>query len=110
VEWHCRAQEYARPDHRQIERGNQRCSRRRKFRGRISDLGSAVLTGSPADFEKLIADEIEKWGKVIRAATSSRSDPARHALQNSRGISVTCPGRIGQRFLPTLPGSLDTRA
>ena len=39
-----------------------------KFRGRISDLGSAVLPGSPADFGKLIADEIEKWGKVIRAA------------------------------------------
>jgi tripartite-type tricarboxylate transporter receptor subunit TctC len=39
-----------------------------KFKGRISDLGSAVLPGSPADFGKLIADEIEKWGKVIRTA------------------------------------------
>ena len=39
-----------------------------KFRARISDLGSAVLPGSPADFGKLITDEIEKWGKVIRAA------------------------------------------
>jgi hypothetical protein len=27
-----------------------------------------VLPGSPADFAKLIAEEIEKWGKVIRAA------------------------------------------
>jgi hypothetical protein len=27
-----------------------------------------VLSGSPADFGKLIADETEKWGKVIRAA------------------------------------------
>jgi len=27
-----------------------------------------VLPGSPADFGKLIADETEKWGKVIRAA------------------------------------------
>jgi hypothetical protein len=27
-----------------------------------------VLTGSPADFGKLIADDIEKWSKVIRAA------------------------------------------
>ena len=26
------------------------------------------LRGSPADFGKLIADETEKWGKVIRAA------------------------------------------
>jgi len=27
-----------------------------------------ALTGSPTDFGKLIADETEKWGKVIRAA------------------------------------------
>jgi hypothetical protein len=27
-----------------------------------------VLPGSPSDFGKLIADETEKWGKVIRAA------------------------------------------
>jgi len=39
-----------------------------KFSARISDLGSSVLPGSPADFGKLIADEIEKWGKVIRTA------------------------------------------
>jgi hypothetical protein len=26
-----------------------------------------VISGSPADFGKLIADEAEKWGKVIRA-------------------------------------------
>jgi hypothetical protein len=34
----------------------------------IRDLSGAVLPGSPADFAKLIAEEIEKWGKVIRAA------------------------------------------
>jgi hypothetical protein len=27
-----------------------------------------VLSGSPADFGKLIADETERWGKVVRAA------------------------------------------
>ena len=27
-----------------------------------------MLPGSPADFGKLIADDTEKWGKVIRAA------------------------------------------
>jgi hypothetical protein len=27
-----------------------------------------VLPASPADFEKLIAEETKKWGKVIRAA------------------------------------------
>jgi tripartite-type tricarboxylate transporter receptor subunit TctC len=35
---------------------------------RITELGSAVLTLSPAEFGKLIADETEKWGKVIRSA------------------------------------------
>jgi hypothetical protein len=35
---------------------------------RLADLGGTVLPGSPADFGKLIADETEKWGKVIRAA------------------------------------------
>jgi len=35
---------------------------------RIADLGGTVLAGSPAEFGKLLADETEKWGKVIRAA------------------------------------------
>ena len=38
------------------------------MRAPLADLGGAVLAGSPADFGKLIADETEKWGKVIRAA------------------------------------------
>ena len=33
----------------------------------LADLGSTILPGSPADFGKLIADETEKWGNVIRA-------------------------------------------
>lgn len=39
-----------------------------KFKARFAQLGGTVLVGSPADFAKLIADETEKWGKVIRAA------------------------------------------
>jgi len=39
-----------------------------KMKMRLADLGGTVLPGSPADFGKLIADETEKWGKVIRAA------------------------------------------
>jgi tripartite-type tricarboxylate transporter receptor subunit TctC len=39
-----------------------------KFKARLADLSAAALPGSPADFGKLIADETEKWGKVIRAA------------------------------------------
>ncbi len=39
-----------------------------KIKARLADLDGTVLAGSPADFGKLIADETEKWGKVIRAA------------------------------------------
>ena len=35
---------------------------------RLADMGGMALTGSPADFGKLITDETEKWGKVIRDA------------------------------------------
>jgi tripartite-type tricarboxylate transporter receptor subunit TctC len=34
---------------------------------KLSGLGGSVMSGSPADFRKLIGDETEKWGKVIRA-------------------------------------------
>jgi tripartite-type tricarboxylate transporter receptor subunit TctC len=37
-----------------------------KFTSRIAELGATTLPGSSADFGKLIVDEIEKWGKVIR--------------------------------------------
>jgi tripartite-type tricarboxylate transporter receptor subunit TctC len=39
-----------------------------KLKARLADLGSTVLPGSPVDFGKLIAEETDKWGKVIRAA------------------------------------------
>jgi len=39
-----------------------------KMKARLAGLGGTLLPGSPADFGKLIADETEKWGKVIRAA------------------------------------------
>ena len=38
------------------------------IKARLADLGGTALAGSPADFAKLIVDETEKWGKVIRAA------------------------------------------
>jgi tripartite-type tricarboxylate transporter receptor subunit TctC len=38
------------------------------MKARLADVGGTALSGSPADFGKLIADETEKWGKVIRAA------------------------------------------
>jgi tripartite-type tricarboxylate transporter receptor subunit TctC len=39
-----------------------------KMKARLAELGGELLAGSPADFEKLIADETDKWGKVIRTA------------------------------------------
>ena len=39
-----------------------------KMMARLADLGGTVLALSPADFGRLIADETEKWAKVIRAA------------------------------------------
>ena len=38
------------------------------MKARLADLGGTVLAGSPADFGKLIADETEKWAKVIKFA------------------------------------------
>ena len=39
-----------------------------KIKARLADLGVTVFSGSPADFGKLIADETEKWGKVVKFA------------------------------------------
>jgi tripartite-type tricarboxylate transporter receptor subunit TctC len=35
---------------------------------RLAELGASLIPGSPTDFGKLVADETEKWGKVIRFA------------------------------------------
>jgi len=37
-----------------------------KVKTRIAEMGATLVTGSPADFGKLVADETEKWGKVVR--------------------------------------------
>jgi tripartite-type tricarboxylate transporter receptor subunit TctC len=37
-----------------------------KTKARLAELGGAVLPGSRADFGKLIADETEKWAKVVK--------------------------------------------
>jgi tripartite-type tricarboxylate transporter receptor subunit TctC len=39
-----------------------------KMKTQLADLDSVPTPMSPADFRRLIADETEKWGKVIRAA------------------------------------------
>jgi hypothetical protein len=38
------------------------------MKSRLADLGGTALAGSSADFGKLIADETEKWAKVIKFA------------------------------------------
>jgi len=38
------------------------------LKGRLADLGGMLLTGSPADFGKLVAEETEKWAKVVKFA------------------------------------------
>jgi tripartite-type tricarboxylate transporter receptor subunit TctC len=39
-----------------------------KMKGRLAALGGTALPGTPADYGKLIADETEKWGKVVKFA------------------------------------------
>jgi tripartite-type tricarboxylate transporter receptor subunit TctC len=39
-----------------------------KTKARLAELGGTVLPGSPADFAKMIAEETEKWSKVIKFA------------------------------------------
>jgi len=37
-----------------------------KTKARLADLGGAVMVGSPADFGKFIADETERWARVVK--------------------------------------------
>jgi len=38
------------------------------MKAQLADLGATALVGSPADFGKLIAEETEKWAKVVKIA------------------------------------------
>ena len=62
-----------------------------KMKARLADLGGRCLPGSPADFGKLIADETEKWAKVIRAANIKAGVIAasrRHSINSVRRIAA----------------------
>ncbi|HLQ90036.1 MAG TPA: hypothetical protein VK148_08385 [Xanthobacteraceae bacterium] len=39
-----------------------------KLKAKLSDLGGTVLGGPPADFGMLLAEETEKWAKVVKFA------------------------------------------
>jgi tripartite-type tricarboxylate transporter receptor subunit TctC len=42
-----------------------------KAQAKLADLGGILLPGSPADFGRLLADDTEKWGKVVKFANIS---------------------------------------
>jgi hypothetical protein len=66
--WHRRTEGHAGRDRREAQQGDQRRLADSKIKARLADLGGDVVALSPANFGKLIADETEKWAKVIRAA------------------------------------------
>jgi tripartite-type tricarboxylate transporter receptor subunit TctC len=37
-----------------------------KLKARLADLGGTIAAGSPSDFGKFVADETERWGKVVK--------------------------------------------
>jgi tripartite-type tricarboxylate transporter receptor subunit TctC len=43
-----------------------------KLQAKLANLGGTALGGSPADFAKLISDEVKKWSRVILAANMKR--------------------------------------
>src|SRR5262249_20785373 len=79
-----------------------------KMRARLADLGGRVFVSTPAEFEKLFAEESEKWGKVVRFAgikpeglgnfgQNLHSTCSRIPNMNDRGGWIICdragPGR-----------------
>src|SRR5262249_32965247 len=58
-------QEHAYRIHRETQQCNQLADP--KIKARLAEMGGILLAGSPADFGKFIAEETDKWGKVIRA-------------------------------------------
>jgi hypothetical protein len=72
------------------------------MKGRLADLAAGVRPGSPADFGLLIAEETEKWAKVIRAASVAGELP----------IASNCPTQFPKftsEVQHLLRGCLDRR-
>jgi tripartite-type tricarboxylate transporter receptor subunit TctC len=46
-----------------------------KVKARLAELGGTVLPGSPAEFGKLIADDTEKWAKVVKFIKATSPSP-----------------------------------
>jgi hypothetical protein len=58
-----------------------------RTKARLADLGAEVLSLSPADFGKLLAEEAEKWAKVIKVCgdQSGRNSIASSCLRCADG-------------------------
>jgi hypothetical protein len=69
------------------------------MKARLADLGGDVLALSPADFGKLIADETEKWGTVIRALRRGFSLSALLFAPTVGGCQSD-PGAVARASLP----------
>lgn len=39
-----------------------------QMRARLADMGGTALAGSPSDFARIIAEETDKWGKVVKSS------------------------------------------
>ena len=65
-----------------------------KMKARLADVGGDVLALSPADFGKLIADETEKWAKVVQFSgrhQGRESDAAAPKFHIARSANGWCP-------------------
>ena len=63
-----RAEEHAGRDRQQAQRSDQQCLADPKLKARLADLGVEPMPMTPAEFDKFIASETDKWTKVIKAA------------------------------------------
>ena len=52
--------------HREAQPRGQHRARRPRMKARMAELGGMIMAGSPADFGKIIAEETEKWAKVVK--------------------------------------------
>ena len=66
--WPVRAPQYARRDRQQAQRSDQRCPLRPQAEGAACRPGRRADDHAPAEFGKFVADDLEKWAKVIRSA------------------------------------------
>jgi hypothetical protein len=64
------------------------------MKARLADQGGTPLPGSPADFGKLIAEDTEKWAKVIRRPISRLSEPTYSKGHNC--IAAACNWSAGR--------------